>query len=210
MITKPIACLISGALGVAAGGSLMHIYLTRIKKIKVRVVTTTVRKDPDLEDEVEEVEDVKHTDDEDAKDIIHFENEWMKNKKTIDYSDIKFKEEESESDDDDDEDEQEEQSVNHYTKTDVIHEITEDEFIAAGNLGYDRYTIAYFEGDGSLINETDGIDSDEEVFDQVDATIGSENLERFINDEDADALYIKNDMFGAYYEVYKRMDSYEG
>ena len=85
-----------------------------------------------------------------------------------------------------------------------IFEISEDEFVR-GELGYDKATYALYEGDGQLVDETD---KDDHMVDDIRNTISDELFEKFQNDPDADAIYVRNLMYGTDYEVYKRAEKY--
>lgn len=62
-----------------------------------------------------------------------------------------------------------------------------------GRPGYDSIGLAYYEDDGSLV------DDGEELVD-VGETVGEENLKAFAESND-DAMYVRNDQFGVDYEV---------
>lgn len=85
-----------------------------------------------------------------------------------------------------------------------VFEISEQEFID-GELGFEKRTYAFYEGDGSLIDETDGID---DAVDDADNTITKELLETFQNDPDKAELYVRNLMYGTDYEIYKKAGKY--
>lgn len=70
--------------------------------------------------------------------------------------------------------------------------LTVEEF-EDGRVGYDSIGLSYYEGDDTLVDES------EEMVD-VDQTIGEENLTWF-KDSGTDAMYIRNDRVSCDYEV---------
>lgn len=70
--------------------------------------------------------------------------------------------------------------------------LTVEEF-EDGRAGYDSIGLSYYEGDDTLVDES------EEMVD-VDQTIGEENLTWF-KDSGTDAMYIRNDRVSCDYEV---------
>lgn len=75
---------------------------------------------------------------------------------------------------------------------DAPYILTVEEF-EDGRPGYDSIGLAYYEGDGSLVDDS------EELVD-VEETVGEDNL-KFFADSTDDAMYIRNDRFGVDYEV---------
>lgn len=75
---------------------------------------------------------------------------------------------------------------------DAPYRLTIEEF-EEGRPGYDTIGLAYYRGDGSLVDDS------EELVD-VEETVGEDNLEWFKHSSD-DAMYIRNDQFGVDYEI---------
>lgn len=70
-------------------------------------------------------------------------------------------------------------------------------------LEYDKVTLSYYEGDDTLSDDDDFIIAD------VDAIIGTANLESFgVSCEDPDMLHIRNERLGSDYEIIRTPSSY--
>lgn len=77
--------------------------------------------------------------------------------------------------------------------SDEPYVISTDEFID-GRREYDKITLRYFEEDGTVMDE------EEDIMPEGLALIGENNLP-FAGQYEEDVLYVRNDKFGADYEV---------
>ena len=78
-------------------------------------------------------------------------------------------------------------------------EITEEEY-SEDELYFEKVEADYYLGDGALIDDADEIISIDDV--------GFENIERFIKDESADSMYIRNAEKGMDYLINKVSGNY--
>lgn len=181
--------------GVGVGSACTYFYLKKNNKIEYEYVKPAGPAPEPVEDENsqnESVEEVKETTSYEEMvdgDIMAYYNEAVNNVDShyIDYS-----------------------SVNRPKVEDIpedkpnIYEITADEFLQEGSE-FDKRTLALYEGDSVLVDETVGID---EPVDDIPNTITEELFSKFQNDENSDEVYIRNLMYGTDYEIYKRMEKY--
>lgn len=82
------------------------------------------------------------------------------------------------------------------------HMISEGQFT---NNRFNCVTLCLYEGDGTVVDETNGMDA---IVDNIDDYIGSDLLAEFADDKDLDEAYIFNPKNGLYYEIYKRLEKY--
>ena len=184
------------ALGAIAGGTGMYYYLKKNNKIEYEIIkpATDEKESPKEEVEVETADEPQN--DFHEGDIMDFYNEAVNNVDShyIDYTAIE-----------DGEPKIVRPKVEDVPETrDCIYEISEEDFIE-GEPGYDKDTFAYYEGDGSLVDETGGMS---ELVDDVKNTISDELFDQFVHDPDVDVMYVRNEMYGTLFEVYKRMENY--
>lgn len=89
-----------------------------------------------------------------------------------------------------------------YRKNNVTYVVTEDEY-TSNDEHYETTTLTYFESDRILI------DDDEKPIDDVEQTVGVENLKRFGHGAgDVDIVFIANDARQMMYEVLRSYGSY--
>lgn len=184
-VVKGILLFIAGG---AVGSAGTYFYLKRNNKIEYEYVKPASAKPDDKEEETKE--EPKITVDMVDGDIMAYYNEAASNVETsfVDYTKI---------------DRPKVEDVPKEKRPNIV-ELTEQEFID-GELGFEKRTYAYYEGDGSLIDETEGTD---EAIDDAENTIGKELLEKFQNDPDSPEMYVRNLMYGTDYEIYKKAGKY--
>lgn len=184
-VVKGILLFIAGG---AVGSAGTYFYLKRNNKIEYEYVKPASAKPDDKEEETKE--EPKITVDMVDGDIMAYYNEAANNVETsfVDYTKI---------------DRPKVEDVPKEKRPNIV-ELTEQEFID-GELGFEKRTYAYYEGDGSLIDETEGTD---EAIDDAENTIGKELLEKFQNDPDSAEMYVRNLMYGTDYEIYKKAGKY--
>lgn len=184
-VVKGILLFIAGG---AVGSAGTYFYLKRNNKIEYEYVKPASAKPDDKEEETKE--EPKITVDMVDGDIMAYYNEAASNVETsfVDYTKI---------------DRPKVEDVPKEKRPNIV-ELTEQEFID-GELGFEKRTYAYYEGDGSLIDETEGTD---EAIDDAESTIGKELLEKFQNDPDSAEMYVRNLMYGTDYEIYKKAGKY--
>lgn len=184
-VVKGILLFIAGG---AVGSAGTYFYLKRNNKIEYEYVKPASAKPDDKEEEA--TEEPKITVDMVDGDIMAYYNEAASNVETsfVDYTKI---------------DRPKVEDVPKEKRPNIV-ELTEQEFID-GELGFEKRTYAYYEGDGSLIDETEGTD---EAIDDAENTIGKELLEKFQNDPDSAEMYVRNLMYGTDYEIYKKAGKY--
>lgn len=184
-VVKGILLFIAGG---AVGSAGTYFYLKRNNKIEYEYVKPASAKPDDKEEETKE--EPKITVDMVDGDIMAYYNEAVSNVETsfIDYTKI---------------DRPKVEDVPKEKRPNIV-ELTEQEFID-GELGFEKRTYAYYEGDGSLIDETEGTD---EAIDDAENTISKELLEKFKNDPDSPEMYVRNLMYGTDYEIYKKAGKY--
>lgn len=184
-VVKGILLFIAGG---AVGSAGTYFYLKRNNKIEYEYVKPASAKPDDKEEETKE--EPKITVDMVDGDIMAYYNEAASNVETsfVDYTKI---------------DRPKVEDVPKEKRPNIV-ELTEQEFID-GELGFEKRTYAYYEGDGSLIDETEGTD---EAIDDAENTIGKELLEKFQNDPDSAEMYVRNLMYGTDYEIYKKAGKY--
>ena len=78
--------------------------------------------------------------------------------------------------------------------------IDESDF-SEDRLDFEKISLDYFMDDGALVDETDSLV-------EMEDTVGFENMEGFLNDEDQLVMYIRNQKLGCDYEVTKVGGSY--
>lgn len=84
----------------------------------------------------------------------------------------------------------------------VPYVISHDEYMEAESE-HSQVTVTYFEGDGVLIDERD------QPIDDIDETVGLDNLERFgVGSKDNKIVYIRNDKLDIDFEVVQSMNKY--
>lgn len=79
--------------------------------------------------------------------------------------------------------------------------ITADQFVNE-KRNYEKVTLLYFEGNGVLCDDT------ERMVEDIDASIGAENLDKFGEFEE-DVAYIRNERLGIDYEVLLQHSTYK-
>lgn len=184
-VVKGILLFIAGG---AVGSAGTYFYLKRNNKIEYEYVKPASAKPDDKGEETKE--EPRITVDMVDGDIMAYYNEAASNVETsfVDYTKI---------------DRPKVEDVPKEKRPNIV-ELTEQEFID-GELGFEKRTYAYYEGDGSLIDETEGTD---EAIDDAENTIGKELLEKFQNDPDSPEMYVRNLMYGTDYEIYKKAGKY--
>lgn len=78
--------------------------------------------------------------------------------------------------------------------------ITPNQFVHEKRY-YDKITLLYYEGDGTLISETD------DYVEDINSAIGEESLNRF-GEWEQDAVYVRNDKLSIDYEVILQHSAY--
>jgi len=199
MIGKLIGSFVAGA---AVGGAGVYIYLTKYKKIEYEVVRPAVEEsqnEEELEIDDEDAEKLRQAfngeQDPPDKELMDYFKEAQNNVDTqiIDYGAF------SRSADIPDPSEVPKE------KAPIVYEIEQEYFIDNEAVGHEKYTIALYD-DGAVVDETDARD---EVWkeDEIESYLTFDLLDDFKNDE-RDEMYIRNLMFGADYEVYKKHENW--
>lgn len=212
MIAKYIGMFVAGA---AVGGTGMYIYLTKFKKVEYEIVRPAVSSTNEEESQNDEYDDFELSD-EDAerikdavkaereeqedppdKDLMEYFKEAQNNvdTQTIDYS--SFSRPSSETPD---------PSKVPKEKAPIVYEIEQEDFIDNEAFGHEKYTVALYDDD-AVVDETDARD-EAWVEEDIESYITFDLLDMFKNDVTRDEMYVRNLMFGADYEVYKRHEKW--